>query len=335
LGSRKLLLGIFFLALAYGGYTTLARVSAGSPSAASAIAMGEMLGSAPGVLAGWLGDRKGLKVPAALGTIASLTALVKPSPASVFLTLSFFYSSFLAGMIEATKEGEKELGMAVSALSLGWGVGVITVPYAPILGIYAISFLIGSLVVFLGVRPEPAMSGLLAAVPKLWKLLIPLSLFIGSEYVAYALTALRFFQLTDKLGFALSYAVGPSLTATVGGYLAGMTLKRLGPERMLMLSMLAYVPVVLLALMGPPPYCLIAWSVPVYPFYEVSLVSLVTKHVPEAPASALGLTYTTTSIASLVALPMTEINSFPLIALITSMAMIISTMLLKVILNKL
>ncbi|UXD22153.1 hypothetical protein IPA_02145 [Ignicoccus pacificus DSM 13166] len=80
LGSRRLLIGIFALALAYGGYTTLARVSSGSPEAASAIAFAEMLSSAPGVLAGWLGDRKGLKAPALIGVLSLFTSLVKTQP---------------------------------------------------------------------------------------------------------------------------------------------------------------------------------------------------------------------------------------------------------------
>ncbi len=314
--TMTLMIGIFVLALAYGGYTTLARVQSGSPDKASAIAFGEMLGAAPGVLAGWLGDRKGLKVPAGLGTIAFITSYWAPTPLTVFLTLSFFYSSFISAMLEATKEGK--LGTAVSALSLGWGVGVITVPLLPVRELYSASFLIGAIATFVSVSKEPARSGLLAAIPKVGPLLIPLATFTGGEYVAYALTALRFYEVTDRIGFALAYAVGPSITAAIGGQAAESLIKRIGAERMLLYSMIAYVPVVIAALLAPPPLCLVSWSVPVYPFFEVGLISFVTKLSPEAPASALGLTYTTTSIASVVALPMTEIKSFSAAALLSS-----------------
>ena len=122
--------------------------------------------------------------------------------------------------------------------------------------------------------------------------------------------------------------MGPGLSAALGGYLAGKALKRLGAERLLLISMLAYVPVTLLSLAAPPPLCLVAWSVPIYPFYEVSLVALVSKFVPEAPASALGLTYTTMSIASIVALPFTRVNNYFTVALGTSVGITLSVLFL-------
>ncbi|UXD22152.1 hypothetical protein IPA_02140 [Ignicoccus pacificus DSM 13166] len=232
-------------------------------------------------------------------------------------------------MLEAYKEGEDQLGKAVSALSLGWGLGTMTVAFLPYQPLYSLSFAFGSVMVFLAVSKEPAKSGLLAAVPKLLPLLPPLALFMGAEYVVYALTALRFYEATNRIGFALAYAVGPSLTAALGGYVAGKALRKLGAERLFLISVIAYIPVTLLALASPPPICLVAWSIPVYPFYEVSLVALVSKFVPEAPASALGLTYTTMSIASIVAIPFTRIKSFRTVAIYTSIAMVLSAIFIK------
>ncbi len=321
---RKLLIAsVALLALGYGGYTTFARVNAPSPSAASQIALAEMLSSAPGVIAGWIGDRKGLRTVSSLGLLSFPLSLMQVSPVTVFLTLSSFYASFLALMIESSKD-PKELGEAVSALSLGWGAGVIVISLNLPLYLVSASFLIGSILSVASVSKEPSKSGLLAAVPKLLPLVPPLALFMGSEYVLYALTAYRFARLTSGFEFALFYAIGPSVTSSVGGYLAGKAVEKFGPGNVFLGVMLTYSALSLIILLTPPPACLLAWSVPVYPFYEVSLVSLVSSIAREAPASALGFTYTLMAISSIVALPFTELNDLRLIAIGIATSMLTS-----------
>ncbi|ALU12256.1 hypothetical protein EYM_01850 [Ignicoccus islandicus DSM 13165] len=321
--KNALILAVALLALGYGGYTTFARVSAASPSIASQIALAEMLASAPGVIAGWIGDRKGLRFIAPIGLLSFLTSLLPVTPVTVFVTLSSFYASFLAVMIESSKDS-RELGKAVSALSLGWGLGVIVIALNFPMLLINFSFLLGTILSIVSVSAEPSQSGLLAAVPKLLPLVPSLALFMGSEYLLYTLTAYRFAQLTSGLEFALFYAIGPSVTSSIGGYVAGRVIEKVRPHVVLIGVMVAYSILSLVILLTPPPVCLLAWSVPVYPFYEVSVISLVSSIAREAPASALGFTYTLMAISSVVALPFTEVNDIGTAAIGISIAISIA-----------
>ena len=326
--KKPLLLGIALLAMAYGYYTTLARVS-GSEEHATAVAIAEMGSAAPAVLFGWLADKKGTKVAASLAPLSGALSLLGTDPLIVFTTLSLFYSAFIMALLAANEAGAEELGTSVGALSLGWAVGVALVPYAKTLILVSVTFFVGSLLVLVSIPNEKGTMGFLAALPKLKPLILPLALFMGAEYVAYALTAWRFYNVTNSFMFVLSYAVGPGVTSFVGGLVAGKALERLGPEKVLIASVFAYPFVVALALLAPPPLCLLSWSIPVYPFYEASLVALVTKIVPEAKGASLGFTYSVMAISSLLALPLTKVRGLRAIAYLTIILMVVSGVTLK------
>ena len=326
--KKLLLLGIALLTMGYGYYTTLARVS-GSEEHATAVAIAEMGSAAPAVLFGWLADRKGTKVAASLAPLSGAFSLLGTDPLTVFITLSLFYSAFIMALLAANEAGAEELGASVGALSLGWAVGVALVPYTKTLLLASVTFFVGSLLVLVSIPNEKGTMGFLVALPKLRPLILPLALFMGAEYVAYALTAWRFYNVADPSTFVLSYAVGPGVTSFFGGLVAGKVLERLGPEKVLMASVFAYPFVVALALLAPPPLCLVSWSVPVYPFYEASLVALVTRIAPEAKGASLGFTYSVMAISSLLALPLTKVRGLKTIAYLTIVLMLISGIVLK------
>ncbi|ABU81592.1 hypothetical protein [Ignicoccus hospitalis] len=326
--KRLLLLGIALLSLGYGYYTTAARVS-GDVSEAGAVAVAELASAASATFFGWLADKKGMRKASLAAPLAGPLSALGLDPLSVFLTLSFFYSAFVVALLAANEAGPEELGASVGALSLGWGAGVALVPYFRGPQVPAASFFAGSLAVVAAVPDVPGRANFLAAVPKLKRLVPPLAAFMGAEYLSYALTAWRFYELADPTTFVLSYAVGPGVTAFLGGLVAGRALERFGPERVLLGSLLAYPFVVALALLAPPPACFFAWSVPVYPFYEAGLVATVTKFVPEAKGASLGLTYTTMALSSFLMAPLTRFKDVKVIATISITLMLISTIIIK------
>jgi MFS family permease len=332
LRKKLLLLGVAMLALAYGYYTTLARVSGGEEHA-TAVAVAEMASAGPAVLFGWLADKKGMRVAASAAPLSAALALVGTSPPVVFLTLSLFYSAFIVALLAANEAGAEELGASVGVLSLGWALGVALMPYLKTPLVASLFFLLGSVAVLLSVPNVSGRGDFLSALPKLKKFIPPLALFMGAEYVAYALTAWRFYNVADKLTFVLAYAVGPGITAFVGGMVAGKALERWGPEKTFLFSVFAYPAVVALALLAPPPLCLVSWSIPIYPFYEAGLVALVTKMVPEAKGASLGLTYSTMAVSSILALPLTVVRGLELVATISIVMMIISGIIMKMVIS--
>jgi len=334
-GMRKgaLLVGVSLLALAYGYFTTLARVGGGEGHA-TAVAVAEMASAGPAVFFGWLADKKGMRTAALASPAAALFPLLGVTPLTVFLTLSLFYAAFVVALLAANELGAEELGASVGALSLGWALGVVAMPYLKSPAVASSAILAGSALVIYSVPNVKGRGDFLAALPKLKMFIPPLALFMGAEYVAYALTAWRFYNVADELTFVLSYAVGPGITAFLGGLLAGKALERWGPERTFLASVFAYPAVVALALLAPPPLCLISWSIPVYPFYEAGLVALVAKMVPEAKGASLGLTYSAMAIASILMAPLTRVGRLEEIAYLSIAVMIISGIILKEVIRR-
>ncbi len=326
--KRLLILGIALLSFAYGHFTTVARVSAGEAHAVN-VAVAEMASAAPAVLFGWLADKKGMRTAAALSPASAIFALMGSSPLIVFLTLSTFYAAFIVALLASYSCGEEELGAAVGTLSLGWALGVSAAAYVSDLHLSSSTFALGSLSVLLAVDNAPASSNFLDPLPTLKKFIPPLAIFMAAEYVSYALTAWRFYHITTPELFALSYAIAPGVTSFLGGILAGKALKLFGAERVFLGAIFTYPVVVLMALLAPPPFCLIAWSVPVYPFYEVGLVATVAKLCPNAKGASLGLTYSTMALSSLIAMPFTRLNNIVSVATMSVLLMVVSGIVMK------
>ncbi len=325
---KLLLAGIFLLSFAYGYYTTLARISSSSAEVTSKVALAELASSAPALLWGMLSDKLGAKRVSPLGLIAAPIALSGTSPLSVFLALSFFYAPFLVALLEASTISNEVLGEAVAFLSLGWGLGVLALSLE-VIGktLLALSFILGSILVTLGSENRVSSFEPVKALVKLKPLILPLSLFIGAEYLAYALTALRLYEVAPSL-FALSYAILPSITSFICGYCAGKAVEAYGAERVLLASMASYPLVVFLALVAPPPLCLISWAIPIYPFYETSLISLVIRVANVSEGSALGFTYALMAISSLMVFPLTSINNITIHAIVIIAMMVMANILM-------
>ncbi len=317
------------LSFGYGYYTTLARIVGGNTEATSKVALAELASSAPALLWGTLADRYGAKRVAIVGLLASILAITGLKPVNVFLTLSFFYAPFLVSLLQASIYGSEVVGEAVAVLSLGWGLGIIALElYKESYMLLSISFTLGTLFVILGSTDLKSEFKPWEVILKLKPLVLPLSLFIGAEYLAYALTALRFYEVSPNT-FVLSYAIFPSITSFVCGYCAGKAVSIYGAGRVLLISMSLYPFIVLLALIAPPPWCLISWSIPVYPFYETALITLVTSVAKVSEGSALGFTYALMALSSLAVYPLTSLNSFESVAIVIVAMMALSVIMLK------
>ncbi len=332
---KLLMTGILMLSFGYGYYTTLARIVGGSAEATSKVALAELASSAPALLWGIMADRYGAKRVAAAGLLASVVAITGLKPIDVFLTLSFFYAPFLVSLLQASAYGSEVIGEAVAILSLGWGLGIIALEvFRDNYMLLSMSFALGSLLVVIGSTDLKSEFKPWEVILKLKPLVLPLSLFIGAEYLAYALTALRFYEISPSV-FVLTYAILPSLTSFVCGYCAGKVVSSYGAGKVLLLSMSLYPFIVLLALVAPPPWCLISWSIPIYPFYETALITLVTTVAKVSEGSALGFTYALMALSSFTVFPLTSLNNFKIIATVIVVLMTLSVILLRGSLKKL
>ncbi len=334
LKTKLLMLGILLLSFGYGYYTTFARISGGNAESTSRVALAELASSALALLWGILADRYGSRKVALVGLMATFIANAGTKPLEVFLTLSSFYAPFLISLLQASAYGSETLGEAVASLSLGWGLGVIALEYCRgYYDILSLSFVLGTIFVILSSERLEREFKPFEAILKLRPIVVPLSIFVGAEYLAYALTALRFYQISPSM-FVFSYAVFPSITSFICGYYAGRAVRIYGAGKVLILSMAIYPMIVVLALIAPPPWCLISWSIPVYPFYETSLISLVINLAKVSEGSALGFIYALMAFSSLVVYPLTMLNRLYLMSGIIVVLMVISVVLIRIALKK-
>ncbi|MEM0020864.1 MAG: MFS transporter [Fervidicoccaceae archaeon] len=324
--NKAFLLVPLLLGLSYSIYTVSLRAKIGSTMGTnySFMVLITSMETIPGVFSvvmGYYSDKFGGRLSIYFGFAASILLILFPFlpmeliPLLVFsfVTMYMIYTPYIYGIILRKAMGSgKKLSMLLMMFSIGWTCGGLFPAFLSLVGKGDMGFFIASFLMMLSAwilvgiyggnsfheASKFSIGDFRNALSTAWWTAIGLILWSSGYSMLSGVFSLKLYNSVGsqfEYGFYFTFITG--MASIIIRPYAGMLVDRISPLKMITASTMAYLLLSLILLRAPPALIIILWILPIYPFFDTSSYSLLSRIMTiQLQSTAAGIMSTSLSI---------------------------------------
>lgn len=275
------------------------------------------------IIAGYYSDKFGKKVPLLFGLIASVSLAAFPFisfealPFFVFtfITMYTIYTTFVYGAILRRAEGSgKKLSLFLMMFSIGWTSGGFFPSLLSMAGHVDFAFILSAILLMasagislskfdlkMSEREKFSLKSLKESITVTRKIMAGLILWSSGYYMLSGIFSLKLYSsVSSQFEYGIYFTVITGFLSIIARPYAGIMADRFTPEKTLIFSIAAYMLVSISLIWSPPLLVILLWILPIYPFFDTSIYSLLSRMMPfELQATAAGVISTSISIGGI------------------------------------
>jgi len=303
------------------------------------------------IIAGYYSDKFGKKVPLFFGLIASASLAAFPFipfealPIFVFLfvTMYMIYTPFVYGVILRKAEGSgKKLSLLLMMFSIGWTCGGFFPSLLSMAGLVDFAFIFSAILLLASAelsiskfdlkisgKEKFSLKSLKESITVARKIMAGLVLWSSGYYMLSGIFSLKLYNsVSNQFEYGIYFTVLTGFLSIIARPYAGVLTDRFTPQKTLIFSIAAYLLISIALIWSPPLLVILLWILPIYPFFDTSIYSLLSRMMPfELQATAAGVISTSISIGGILNLVLYYIlrsKAFAFLSAVDSILLVLS-----------